>query len=555
MKYLPLALGLLLLGGPVSASPQSLVELAKKEKERRRRLRNEARQAQADENLDGSASGATPVAETSASDGRSNDSGGASSESPASQTARQGDESNGNGVGSIVLASFQPQPWEQSDEGKDVEFIRAGGGAPPRGPGGSPSRVGQFRMPGGSRTESLLLRGAVYADWFRAAYDSGLSANQVSTRVKMTAGRHPGHGWRLFLDIRDRFNNASASRNQVVIYDARAIYEDQRRPVELSLGQMNLYNSVGVGQLLGAFLGYRLSPVWTVGGYGGLEHDIYSVDVDPSYQKYGFYVQYEGDRARSAALSYNTVRFGGKSERAFLYTSALLPFRNVAVLYGNLEYELSNNLTSADRLSHLFLNARYNISKSTDVTAHYSSGKGLDFHRFLIEQSQDPDRHSPELERFYYSETYGIRFSVRPHRRLRIYVAQRESEQKDRFIRNHTTQFGGSALNVAGSGLSMYGNYNVNRGDASESDSYQISLSRSFGPLSWTAYYSSTFNGIRIDASTGLPQIVRIPDRNTVSNDLFFSISRALAVSLQHDFSSEGDADENTLFFRVIYRF
>jgi hypothetical protein len=190
-----------------------------------------------------------------------------------------------------------------------------------------------------------------------------------------------------------------------------------------------------------------------------------------------------------------------------------------------------------------------------DVTAHYSSGKGLDFHRFLIEQSQNPDRNSPELERFYYSQSYGVRFSVKPHRRVRIYVAQRESEQKDRLIHNHTTQLGGSALNVAGSGISVYGNYNINRGDASESDSYQISLSRRFGPLSWTAYYSSVFNGIRFDASTGLPHIVRMSNRSTVSNDLFFSISRALALSLQHDYSSQGAADENTLFFRVIYRF
>jgi hypothetical protein len=80
-------------------------------------------------------------------------------------------------------------------------------------------------------------------------------------------------------------------------------------------------------------------------------------------------------------------------------------------------------------------------------------------------------------------------------------------------------------------------------------------VSRAFGPLSWTAYYSSTFNGIRFDASTGLPQIVRISDRSTISNDFFFSITRALALSLQHDYSSQGADVENTLFFRVIYRF
>ena len=539
MKCLPWALSLLLLGCPISVSAQSLVEVAKREKERRQRLKEQSPRSRtgsgpstdySDDNTGGIPVGTISEPGTDADD---------------EQQKRDRE------VGSIVLASFVDQETSPSDESKkDVQFIRAGGGAPTGASGGPP----QFRMPGRSTSNGLYLRGAFYADWFRAVYDNGLSTSQFSGRIKMMAGRRPGDGWRAYLDVRDRFNNTQ-SRNQAIIYDARMIYEDIDSPIELSLGQMNLFNSVGVGQLLGGVLGYHLNSDWTAGGYGGLEPNLYTVAVDPDYQKYGFYLRYRGDGAKTAAVSYNAVRFQGEAEREFLYTSALLPFSDVAVLFGNLEYELGNNLTGADRLSYLFLNARYNFTQSIDVTAHFSSGKGLDFHRFLVEQSQNPNRNSPELERFYYSQSYGVRFSVKPHRRLRIYVAQRESEQKDRFIRNHTTQFGSSALNVAGTGISAYGNYNINRGDASESDSYQISLSRSFGRLSWTAYYSSTFNGIRFDASTGLPQIVRISDRNTVSNDVFFTITRALALSLQHDYSSQGAANENTLFFRVIYRF
>jgi hypothetical protein len=454
-----------------------------------------------------------------------------------------------------VLASFSDVTSLESR--KDVEFTKAVGEQPPSDLGAQRiSTTGaQFQMPNRLPASDFHLRGALYGDWFRATYNNGLSTSQFSTRAKFEMGRRPGEGWRLFFDLRDKFNNGARNANRLIVYDARVIYEDQGSPVELSVGQMNLYNSAGVGQLLGGVLGYQLNPAITVGGYAGLEPDIYDLNVDLQYQKYGVYTQYLGSGAKSAALSYNAIRFEGREEREFVYASGLMPVGHSAVLYGNMEYELGDYLAKEDRLSRVFFNARYDPTTFVQLSAYYSSGKGLDFHRFLLEQSQNPDRNSPELERFYYSKTFGARVTFKPHRRVRLYLAKRESEQKDRLIRNHTTQLGGSAWNIGGSGISLYGSYNINRGDASESDSYRISLSRDFGPLSWTAYYSSTFNGIRFNAVTGRPTIVRISDRHTVSNDFFFSISTALAVSLVHDYSSRGVEDENTLFFRVIYRF
>ena len=454
-----------------------------------------------------------------------------------------------------VLASLIDEAMPEAK--KDVEFQRSRGGDLPLETGlqGITTTDNPFRMRGRGPVSDVFFDGTLYTDWFRVAYDDGLSSSQLSNRLKLEAGKRPGEGWRLFIDARHRYRHESATPNKVLLYDARIIYDDRRSPFQMSFGQMNLYETAGAGQLAGGVVGYKLDPRWTIGGYGGLEPDIYAFSYDADYLKYGFFTQFTGSGAKSIALSYNAVRFGGLSEREFLYGSGLVPIGNVAVVYGSAEYELGDGISGPDRLSHLFLNTRYSFSESTDVTGYYSSGRGLDFHRFLVEQSKNPDRNSAELERFYYTESYGVRLSYKPHRRMRLFLAQRESEQKDALIRNHTTQFGASAWDIFHSGFGLYGSYNLNRGDASENDSYRISVSRDFGPVSWTGYYSSTFNGIRFDQSTGRPEIVRLTDHSTFSNDFFVNVTEALALSLEHDLSSRGTEDENTLFLRLMLRF
>ncbi len=401
---------------------------------------------------------------------------------------------------------------------------------------------------------STDLRGALYIDWFRIRYGDTESTSQLSTRFKFQWGRRPGNGWRVRVDMRDRWNPGDSDSNQLLVYDAALVLDDRRKPWTLSLGQMNLYDSAGTGQLLGGLFGYRALEDWTIGGYGGLEPRIYTNSLDASYQKYGVFARYDGGNAQSATVSYNTLRFAGNTERQFLYLTGLAPF-NQLVVYGNMEYELGPNVVQADRLSRVFVNARYDVTDTIDITGNYSSGKGLDYHRFILEKSKDPRLSDAELERFYYSSQFGVRLGARIHPSVRVFVEQRISEQKNRDIRNNTTRLGASTYNVAGSRFSFYGSYSINRGDTSESNVFRFSASRDFGPLSWTAYYSTSFNGIRFDTVSGQPEVIHMDNRKTLSNDLFFAITEALAASFEIEFSSFGDSSENSVFARAIYRF
>jgi hypothetical protein len=399
----------------------------------------------------------------------------------------------------------------------------------------------------------FYIRGTIYQDWMGYKQGDNDLYNRLSNRLKLILINKPGEGWSVQVDVRNRTTLGEGGKSQVIIYDARLSFDSQKSKLFFSLGQMNLYDSAGIGQLTGGIAGYKVNKHLSVGGYAGLEPDLYNSKWDFDYRKFGAFVRYLGPGAKQFTLSYNRLQYGSIEERQYIYTSFLLPFKGLVVLYGNLEYEMAQIIKSEDRLSRLFLNGRFNVSKYADITANYSSGRGLDYHQFLLEQSLSPTLQQSDIERFYYNETYGVRLSVKPIKGFRLYSERRESQQKDRGIQNHTNRFGFSAGNILASGVSLYGNYTMNRGDASESDSFYMSASRSFGKLSTSISFANYYNGVRFWGD-GTPQIFHLPDQQTISAHFFLVVSRALAMSMQYAYTNRPDSGDHQFYVRVIYR-
>jgi hypothetical protein len=405
----------------------------------------------------------------------------------------------------------------------------------------------------GDTANTFFFRGAFYQDWMGLKNEDTDLYSRLSSRLKLTLFNKPGDGWTVCIDIRNRYTLGDKGKNQLIVYNAHISYNRMKRRLFFSLGQMNLYDTAGIGELTGGVIGYKLSKYLSLGGYAGLEPDIYNTRWDTDYNKYGFFIRYLGPGARQFSVSFNHVGFNQKTERQFLYTRLLLPVQRLFVLYGNMEYELNKKIKSEDRLSRLFLNARVNLSKYFDVTAHFSSGRGLDYHGFLLEQSQDPTIQNSEIERYYYNETYGVRLSFKPTKRIRLFAAKRESERIDKGIKNHSTRFGLSLTNLLKSGISIYGSFNMNRGDSSESDSYYISASRYFGKLSCSLSFANFYNGVRITGE-GTPQVFHLPDRQTLSTNFFLVLSRSLAIALDYAYSYQKENKDHQFFVRVILR-
>jgi len=367
---------------------------------------------------------------------------------------------------------------------------------------------------GAETGRSPYFRGGVYLDWFGSQYEGSDFTNRFSLRLKGEFLNRRGRGWNLLLDTRGRARIGEADSSHLLLYDARLSFEKTGSPLFASIGQMNLYDTAGIGQLLGAALGYKPLPDLLIGGYAGLESSVYVDRVSRDYNKLGLFARYLGPGGRRIALSYNQVSYSGETERRYLYTGTLFPVNRSLVFYANLEYELASHVQTSDRLTRLFANVRWDPVGLLDILGHFSSGKGLDFHRFLIERSKDPMLNDQELERFYYSQQYGLRLSIKPARGLRFYVERRESEQKDSGVRNHTWRFGASGLNLFRSGMSAYGKY----------------------------------------ALTGTPEIVHLDDYKSLSTYVFVPVSRIFAVSAEYEYFLQRDADQHLFFLRLILR-
>ncbi len=403
--------------------------------------------------------------------------------------------------------------------------------------------------------KDFYLRGAFYVDWFGSRYEKNNFFHQLSSRLKLEMISRRGEGWTFLLDTRSRMRLSDVKGNQILVYDARILFDKLENPLFFSIGQMNLYDTAGIGHGLGGILGFKLSRDLLIGGYAGLESSIYIDRVEQDYQKYGLFARFRGSYGKRFSLSFNHLRFSGATERQYIYAGAMYPVVKVLTLYGHLEYELASHIRGEDRLSRVFINARWNPIRALDVTAFYGSGKGLDYHRHLLEKSQNPSLSDRELERFYYSGQYGLRLSAKPMQSLRFYVSRMESEQKDANIRNHTWRLGCSAGNVLGTGVTLFGNYAWNRGKMSESDSYYVAVSKDFGIISWHGSFANTYNGVRYDYRNDTPYIIRLNDYKTVTTQFFIPLNRQFAASLEYEYFLQEEANQHLFFARLILRY
>jgi hypothetical protein len=402
---------------------------------------------------------------------------------------------------------------------------------------------------------SLYGRGTLFLDAMGFRYGDGPFSSRISSRLRFEFLDRPGSGWTLSLDARGRMDPGEEGTDRVLLYDARLSYDKPGSPFSLALGQMNLYDSAGIGRLLGGLAGLKVGSAVLLGSYAGLEPGLDVGRLDSKHLKFGLFARYRGKQGRSLSLSLNRVLYDGRTERSFLFTGGLLPVGRFVVLFGNAEYELGSAVASADRLSRLFFNVRISPAPFLDLSAFYSSGRGLDFHKFQLETSRDPSLGPADIDRYYYSLQYGIRVDIKPTSMLRLFLARQESEQKDEAIRNHTWRLGGSWTDLLGTGLTLYGGYSRHRGPFSESDSFTFSLDKTFGPLSWTWSFSNTYNGLRWASTGDAPQLIRLQDSPTMGSQAMVTISRNLAVSAEFELVLRKEAAEQLGLLRVILRY
>jgi len=115
-------------------------------------------------------------------------------------------------------------------------------------------------------------------------------------------------------------------------------------------------------------------------------------------------------------------------------------------------------------------------------------------------------------------------------------------------------RFSASAWNLLGQGISVTGDYAINRGDAAESNSYYASLTKEFGRFSLTGSISNTYNGVRIDSTSGTPQLIHLNDYQNVGASAFIRVGKSFWVSLEYNYYLQQAANQHFVFVRLIYK-
>ena len=188
------------------------------------------------------------------------------------------------------------------------------------------------------------------------------------------------------------------------------------------------------------------------------------------------------------------------------------------------------------------------------MTASDSSGKGLNFDSaILIRRIQDPALFNQDVERFYYLSDYGVRFSLKPVRGLRLSVTLRqESRQNDLGLADHFWRIGASVWNFPAGPVHRL--ERLNRGSLSENDSYYVSLTKDLGRFSLNASISNTFRGLRFDPVTGEPLPIAINDYQNIALGTLIRFGRDLSAQVEYGGFLRSGGNEHFLFVRLIYR-
>ena len=132
------------------------------------------------------------------------------------------------------------------------------------------------RLPAAQKAGAFFFRGTLYQDWMGFKNGGENFYSRLSTRLDLELWNRPGNGWTIFLDARDRFAAGEGGGNQLILYEARLAYDSPRSRLFFSLGQMNLYDTAGIGQLAGVLAGFKFGRYLSAGAYGGLATDLYA---------------------------------------------------------------------------------------------------------------------------------------------------------------------------------------------------------------------------------------------------------------------------------------
>lgn len=405
---------------------------------------------------------------------------------------------------------------------------------------------------------------SVFTNVSQAVFEDGLrrAFAEISTSATYALPDRNDDGLIWGVDLRQAHRSTESGSDRLSVYEAYAGARAAGGRVILRGGHLWLNELGALGSVAGGAFEIRQPPrpgsrvsALRIGGFGGLEPNIFNQGYAQNVTKYGGYVAFDGERARRQAVGLVIVRNQSLTERSVLTAMNVLPVGSKFFLYQAAEYDVSApGGKGRGGLNYFMTNARVMPAPRLGIQGTFNRGRSIDA-RGISEDSLNGRTVAPTaLEGFLY-QSVGVRVTVEVVPRVRINGGySRDKNNRDDAPTGRVT-IGGYAGDLLKSGFDASATDSwVNRSTGAYHSRY-VSVGRQIGRSVYVSGdVSTSLSVVRFSRSDGVvvelrPKTLRLT--GTASIYLRRSTSLLVTVDRTHDTS----ANEFRVLSGISYRF
>lgn len=369
-----------------------------------------------------------------------------------------------------------------------------------------------------------------------------------------------GDGMELGFDVRHADYTDPRRPTRVSVYDGYVGARFGYGHVRVRAGQLWLNDLGGLGSIAGGVVEYKGSPSTSgpgrlrIGAFGGVEPTAYEFGYVPDVRKVGGYMTLEGAAGRRHTGGYIRLGHSGLVERSVVTAMNFVPVKSRLFLYQAAEYDLVGPAGQGKGgLSYFFLNANGSPTNRLDLQGLYHRGRSIDTRSITDDVLAGRPVREGALDGLLY-ESAGGRITVRAMSDLRVNAGySRDKNNRDSAPTTRTT-FGGSAGNIARSGVDATVSFSRFHRPTGEYDSLYLSFGRQVGRRVYVSGdYSSSVSVLTFTRSDGITIETR-PETHQLSASGVVTFSRHLSMSWTVDRTRDDASTDLRVLSGLTYR-
>lgn len=383
--------------------------------------------------------------------------------------------------------------------------------------------------------------------------DTDRDFNQPSLRLNLDVRNIASSHLDFQMRLKTQRNNRSASALSDVpeeetinrFYEFALLYQNPASPVSAGFGRIISRKMSGIGYVDGGYVRYQMNQ-FGVGIVGGMQPEVRDSDIQTKEPKYGFFVDYEGDRSTTSwyqgAVAYIGRRNDGEISREYFYVRNQYQYNRIISLSQGAEIDLNRGWKKTDttdqfQVSNFYLNTQYRATDDLRFNLNYRVNQNVR----IAETRSVPD----SLFNDAMQQGWQLGANWRAAKQVRIYtrVGLRTRENSDD---TYSANGGLTLTDLMQAGLTLSARVAYFDNRFSNGYAPSLSLSKSFRSLNLQTEFGMYRYDLDSSDDTTANQYVRLNG--------YYSFSRSLYGMLQNEYSWGDEVDGLRLTAQIGYR-